>query len=133
LTNISRYDLPDPDTYRDFFKLNSLWEFPTLASTCTYFRGCPINKLDIAISYDLPELLGRYRRQRESIGVAGGAPVISEPPKSKQPTPAPTHKQEKAKPPSKEEVAKQKEEVAKQKAEEQELKKWNKWWKVIRK
>lgn len=39
LTNISRYDLPDPDVYRDFFKLNPLYEFQQLSATCTYFRG----------------------------------------------------------------------------------------------
>ncbi|ERL94853.1 hypothetical protein D910_12126 [Dendroctonus ponderosae] len=65
LTNISRYDLPDPDVYRDFFKLNPLYEFQQLAATCTYFRGCPINRLDIAIAYDLPELVGTYKRNLE--------------------------------------------------------------------
>lgn len=62
LTNISRYDLPDPDVYRDFFQLNPLYEFKKLSETCTYFRGCPINKLDVAIAYDLPELVNRYKR-----------------------------------------------------------------------
>lgn len=62
LTNISRYDLPDPEVYRDFFKLNPLFEFKKLSETCTYFRGCPINKLDVSIAYDLPELVNRYKR-----------------------------------------------------------------------
>ncbi|XP_063992251.1 sarcalumenin [Diachasmimorpha longicaudata] len=66
LTNISRYDLPDPDVYRDFFRLNSLYDFPPLSSTCTYFRGCPINRLDVAIAYDLPELVGKYKKLVES-------------------------------------------------------------------
>ncbi|XP_056646451.1 uncharacterized protein LOC130451456 [Diorhabda sublineata] len=66
LTNISRYDLPDPDVYKDFFKLNPLYEFQQLSSTCTYFRGCPINRLDIAIAYDLPELLGTHRKRVET-------------------------------------------------------------------
>jgi hypothetical protein len=44
-----------------------LWDFPTLSSTCSYFKGCPINKLDIAIAYELPEVLGKFRRQREAI------------------------------------------------------------------
>lgn len=26
LTNISRYDLPDPEVYRDFFRLNNLYD-----------------------------------------------------------------------------------------------------------
>ncbi|KAG4068772.1 hypothetical protein HA402_002463 [Bradysia odoriphaga] len=66
LTNISRYDLPDPEVYRDFFRLNNLYEFKKLSETCTYFRGCPINKLDIAIAYDLPELVGKYKKLFET-------------------------------------------------------------------
>lgn len=67
LTNISRYDLPDPDVYRDFFRLNPVYEFKRLSDTCTYFRGCPINKLDMAIAYDLPDLIGQYKRQEEQL------------------------------------------------------------------
>ncbi|XP_041762172.1 uncharacterized protein LOC121588379 isoform X2 [Anopheles merus] len=66
LTNISRYDLPDPEVYRDFFHLNPLYEFQKLSETCTYFRGCPINKLDVAIAYDLPELVGKYKKMAEA-------------------------------------------------------------------
>ncbi|PNF21299.1 hypothetical protein B7P43_G02128 [Cryptotermes secundus] len=66
LTNISRYDLPDPDVYKDFFRLNPLYDFQLLSSTCTYFRGCPINRLDIAIAYDLPELVGKYKKSVEA-------------------------------------------------------------------
>ncbi|KOC66162.1 Sarcalumenin [Habropoda laboriosa] len=67
LKNISRYDLPDPDVYRDFFRLNVLYDFPLLSSTCTYFRGCPINRLDVAIAYDLPELVGKYKKSVEQV------------------------------------------------------------------
>jgi len=63
LTNISRYDLPDPDTYRDFFNVHPLYDFPSLASTCTFFKGCPLNKLDISIAYDLPEILTGHKRK----------------------------------------------------------------------
>ncbi|XP_053681418.1 uncharacterized protein LOC128732263 isoform X2 [Anopheles nili] len=66
LTNISRYDLPDPEVYRDFFHLNPLYEFKKLSETCTYFRGCPINKLDVAIAYELPELVGKYKKVAEA-------------------------------------------------------------------
>lgn len=66
LTNISRYDLPDPETYRDFFRLNPLYEFSQLSATCTYFRGCPITRLDVAIAYDLPELVGKYKKMVET-------------------------------------------------------------------
>jgi len=67
LTNISRYDLPDPDVYRDFFRLNPLYDFSLLSSTCTYFRGCPINRLDVSIAYDLPELVGNYKKSVEAV------------------------------------------------------------------
>ncbi|XP_050314072.1 AT-rich interactive domain-containing protein 4B [Anthonomus grandis grandis] len=80
LTNISRYDLPDPEVYRDFFKLNPLYEFQQLSATCTYFRGCPINRLDIAIAYDLPELVGTYKRNlEEAIEMAKNPPKETEP------------------------------------------------------
>merc|ERR1712241_835248 len=32
----------------------SIYDFPSLQSTCTFFKGCPLNKLDIAIAYELP-------------------------------------------------------------------------------
>ncbi|CAG4965972.1 unnamed protein product [Parnassius apollo] len=71
LTNISRYDLPDPETYRDFFRLNPLYEFQQLSATCTYFRGCPITRLDVAIAYDLPELVGKYKKMVETAAPQG--------------------------------------------------------------
>ncbi len=61
--SIFRYDLPDPDSYKIFFGLHPLYDFPSLQSTCTFFKGCPINKLDVAIAYELPELLTSYKRK----------------------------------------------------------------------
>ncbi|XP_064482138.1 uncharacterized protein LOC135394958 [Ornithodoros turicata] len=63
LTNVSRYDLPDPQLYYKFFKLNTLYEFKQLSETCSYFKGCPLDKLDMAIAYDLPQLLGKYNEK----------------------------------------------------------------------
>lgn len=63
LTNISRYDLPDPDTYKDFFNVHPLYDFQSLQSTCTFFKGCPLNKLDLAIAYELPEILTSHKRR----------------------------------------------------------------------
>ena len=65
--NISRYDLPDPDVYARFFSAHPLQDFPPLSATCSFWRGCPLSKLDAAISYDLPELLAGYRRAKEDI------------------------------------------------------------------
>ncbi|XP_076321687.1 sarcalumenin-like [Tachypleus tridentatus] len=63
LTNISRYDSPDPLKYRDFFRLHVLYEFKSLPSTCSYFLGCPMDKLDTAIAFDFPELFEKYKKQ----------------------------------------------------------------------
>ncbi|CAG2159067.1 unnamed protein product [Oppiella nova] len=60
--NISRHDLPDPGVYREFFRSNPLIDFKPLTSTCSYFKGCPIDKLDITIAYQLPELVGKYKK-----------------------------------------------------------------------
>lgn len=85
LTNISRYDLPDPEVYRDFFRVHNLYDFQTLKATCSYFRGCPLTKIDEAISTDLPELLERYRRLVDAALAApaskarGAAPVPAPP------------------------------------------------------
>jgi hypothetical protein len=67
LTNVSRYDLPDPGVYRDFFHLHALYDFPSLQSTCTYFKGCPMTKLDTCISFDLPDILSHHRRYAERV------------------------------------------------------------------
>jgi hypothetical protein len=77
LTNISRYDLPDPEMYMDFFRLNALYEFQQLSATCTYFRGCPINKLDVAIAYDLPELVGKYKKEIEDFSQGKSAAITA--------------------------------------------------------
>jgi hypothetical protein len=67
LSNISRYDLPDAEIYKDFFRLHKLYDFKPLASTCTFFRGCPLDKLDTAIAYELPELIGKYKKRLMAI------------------------------------------------------------------
>ncbi|XP_018014346.1 sarcalumenin-like [Hyalella azteca] len=93
LTNISRYDLPDPEIYRDFFRLYNLYDFPTLKSSCSYLRGCPLDQIDRAISRDMPELLARYRTLLAKAGVSadlspdadifGERPALSPVPHSK--------------------------------------------------
>lgn len=59
----SRYDLPDAQVYRAFFSLHNLLDFRPLSATCSFFRGCPLDKLDVAIAYQLPDLLAKYRKQ----------------------------------------------------------------------
>lgn len=60
--NVSRYDLPDPEVYKEFFRVNNLVEFKMLADTCSFFKGCPIDRLDKAIAYQLPDLVSKYKK-----------------------------------------------------------------------
>ncbi len=61
--NVSRYDLPDPETYMEFFKQHKLYDFKKFEDLCTYFKGCPQDKLDIGIAYDLSEIIGKYKKE----------------------------------------------------------------------
>jgi hypothetical protein len=63
MNNVSRYDLPDPEVYREFFKQNKLYEFKKFDDLCTYFKGCPHTKLDVAIAYDFAEILEKYNKE----------------------------------------------------------------------
>ncbi|KAG8183362.1 hypothetical protein JTE90_008265 [Oedothorax gibbosus] len=71
-TNVSRHDLPTPAAYQDFFRAHALYDFKPLASTCSYFRGCPIDKLDEAIAKDIPELMARYKKAKMALLEADG-------------------------------------------------------------
>jgi hypothetical protein len=70
--NVSRYDLPDPQVYARFFAVHPLPDFQPLAATCSYFKGCPVDELDKAIAYDLPELLANFKRRLADIQSAQG-------------------------------------------------------------
>lgn len=61
--NVSRYDLPDPDVYREFFRANHLLDFKQLSQTCSFFSGCAIDKLDAAIAYRIPKLVENYKKE----------------------------------------------------------------------
>lgn len=65
--NVSRYDLPDPALYREFFRANPLSDFKSLRDHCSFFSGCPIDKLDTAISYRLPDLVAKYKKLTKSL------------------------------------------------------------------
>ncbi len=38
-----------------------------LAFTCTFFKGCPFNKMDQVIAYDLIVLMTSYKRKAASV------------------------------------------------------------------
>ena len=60
---ISKYDLPDPRLYREFFSINAVNAFKRIEYHCTMFGGCAMAKLEEAIAYSLPNLLNRFRKQ----------------------------------------------------------------------
>jgi len=70
--NVSRYDLPDPEVYAAFFAVHPLPDFQPLSATCGYFRECPVDELDKAIAYDLPELLTDFKRYQSDLKSARG-------------------------------------------------------------
>lgn len=81
--NVSRYDLPDPDVYREFFRVNSLLDFKQLSQTCSFFSGCAIDKLDTAIAYRIPGLVEKYKKETDKSkgkkGAAKGKATVTTP------------------------------------------------------
>ncbi|CAL1261828.1 unnamed protein product [Larinioides sclopetarius] len=67
MTNVSRSDVPNPLAYKEFFKIHPLYDFKPLASTCSYFRGCPMDKVDLAITKEFPELLAKYKEAKRAL------------------------------------------------------------------
>ncbi|KPP64467.1 hypothetical protein Z043_117186 [Scleropages formosus] len=56
-TNVSRFDLPDPEAYRDFFGVNHMSTFKLLSSHCPLLGSCLLDKIEAAITEELPSLL----------------------------------------------------------------------------
>ncbi|XP_061892897.1 sarcalumenin isoform X1 [Entelurus aequoreus] len=56
-TNVSKFDLPNRDAYRDFFGVNPITNFKALSSQCSYIGGCLLDKIEKAITNELPALL----------------------------------------------------------------------------
>uniref|UniRef100_A0A8C6S884 Sarcalumenin n=1 Tax=Neogobius melanostomus TaxID=47308 RepID=A0A8C6S884_9GOBI len=77
-TNISKFDLPDKEAYQDFFGVNPVANFKQLSYHCSWSSGCLLDKLERAISQDLPALLS-------SINTTPDTP----PPSKPSPTPPP--------------------------------------------
>ncbi|XP_077984372.1 sarcalumenin-like [Glandiceps talaboti] len=64
--NVSKYDLPDPEDYKDFFSINAINSFQPLDQQCSYFSGCLMDHLEDAISIQLPRLLNELRRSENN-------------------------------------------------------------------
>ncbi|XP_071245648.1 sarcalumenin-like isoform X3 [Salvelinus alpinus] len=56
-TNVSKFDLPDKEAYQDFFGINPPSGFKQLSSLCSWSSGCLIDKIEKAITVELPALL----------------------------------------------------------------------------
>ncbi|XP_065115696.1 uncharacterized protein [Paramisgurnus dabryanus] len=56
-TNVSKFDLPEPEAYQDFFGVNPPAGFKLLSSHCSWSGGCLLEKIEKAITEDLPALL----------------------------------------------------------------------------
>ncbi|XP_062915521.1 sarcalumenin isoform X3 [Mobula hypostoma] len=57
-TNVSKFDLPNPSVYKDFFGINSINSFKVLSAHCSYMGGCLLEKIERIITHELPALLG---------------------------------------------------------------------------
>ncbi|XP_070811495.1 sarcalumenin isoform X1 [Pituophis catenifer annectens] len=57
-TNVSKFDLPNREAYKDFFGVNPIQSFKLLAQQCSYMGGCFLEKIERAITHELPDLLG---------------------------------------------------------------------------
>ncbi|XP_040001331.1 sarcalumenin-like [Xiphias gladius] len=78
-TNVSKFDLPNKEAYQDFFGVNPVSSFKQLSNHCSWTSGCLLDKIEKAISHELPALLS-------SVGKAAGTPA---PAKAAPTTPPP--------------------------------------------
>ena len=63
--NLSPFDLPNASVYANFFSVNPIPSFTSLQQLCGYFSGCPMDKLETAISTTLPSLLASVNRRKQ--------------------------------------------------------------------
>lgn len=63
--NISKYDLPSQELYREFFSINSVTSFQLLSTYCSLFDKCLSEKLDSAVYFELPRLLQQFKKSRD--------------------------------------------------------------------
>ncbi|XP_054460292.1 titin-like [Anoplopoma fimbria] len=73
-TNISKFDLPHKEAYQDFFGVNPVSSFKQLSSHCSWTGGCLLEKIERAISYELPALLSSVGKAPDTPAPAKAAP-----------------------------------------------------------
>ena len=64
-TNVSKFDLPNRDAYRDFFGINAITSFKPLTTQCSYMGGCLLAKIEKAITDELPALLSSINSDKQ--------------------------------------------------------------------
>ncbi|ROL55432.1 Sarcalumenin, partial [Anabarilius grahami] len=65
-TNVSKFDLPEPEAYQDFFGVNPPSGFKLLSSYCSWTGGCLLEKIEKAITDELPALISSLAERREA-------------------------------------------------------------------
>lgn len=74
-TNVSKFDLPDKEAYQDFFGVNPISSFKQLSQLCSWSEGCLLEKIEKAISHELPTLLSSVTKSSEPPTPAKAAPA----------------------------------------------------------
>ncbi|KAL6461963.1 hypothetical protein MHYP_G00301080 [Metynnis hypsauchen] len=64
--NVSKFDLPEPEVYKDFFGVNPVSGFKRLESQCGWTGGCLLQKIEKAIGEELPALLSSLTERKET-------------------------------------------------------------------
>ncbi|KAM4751359.1 sarcalumenin [Anableps anableps] len=65
-SNVSKFDLPDKEAYQDFFGVNPISNFKQLSQHCSWSDGCLLEKIEKAISTELPALLSSITKSSEA-------------------------------------------------------------------
>ncbi|XP_018416681.1 PREDICTED: sarcalumenin [Nanorana parkeri] len=66
-TNVSKFDLPNREAYKDFFGVNPITNFKLLNQQCSYMGGCLIEKIERAITRELPDLLSGIGKKPQGL------------------------------------------------------------------
>ncbi|XP_050926715.1 sarcalumenin isoform X6 [Lates calcarifer] len=79
-TNVSKFDLPNKEAYQDFFGVNPVSNFKQLSYHCSWTSGCLLEKIERAISHELPALLSSISKATGTPAPANTTPTTPAPP-----------------------------------------------------
>ncbi|TNM85471.1 hypothetical protein fugu_007742 [Takifugu bimaculatus] len=71
-TNVSKFDLPDKEAYQDFFGINPISGFKQLSHHCSWTGGCLLDKIERAVSHELPSSAEQCQRGHRHTGPGEG-------------------------------------------------------------